>query len=83
MKAITIFLALLLVVRSAVTADRPDGCPLPLPHGIQLNPGIAAGYFISAGYFDEETFADTRLKAGRFLTRDERAQRAASWDNAV
>ena len=80
MKTIIPLLALLLAA-SAVTGQ-PDGCPLPLPQGIQLNPDIATGRFIGTGYFDEETFADTRLKAGRFLSRDERAQYAA-WDNAV
>lgn len=81
MKTIMPLLVLLLAARTAI--GQPDGCPLPLPQGIQLNPGIAAGRFIGTGYFDEETFADTRLKAGRFLSRDERAQYAAAWDNAV
>ena len=81
MKTIMPLLALLLAARTAI--GQPDGCPLPLPQGIQLNPDIAAGRFIGTDYFDEETFADTRLKAGRFLSRDERAQYAAAWDNAV
>ena len=81
MKTIMPLQALLLAARTAI--GQPDGCPQPLPQGIQINPGIAAGHFIGTGYFDEETFADTRLKAGRFLSRTERAQRAAAWDNAV
>ena len=81
MKTIIPLLALLLAARTVT--GQADGCPQPLPQGIQLNPDIANGHFIGTGYFDEATFADTQLKAGRFLSRGERAQRAAAWDNAV
>ena len=81
MKTTLLLLALFFAARAA-TGQAGD-CPLPLPYGIQLNPGIANGRFIATGYFDAATFADTRRKAGRFLSRDERAQLAAGWDNAV